>query len=116
MSATILHVGIFPGSHMKITVCIVAMLFIIGCGRHPRYYRQDVGDGYTYWNEVQPTTFHGICADMYQNGLWIVEHPYGHKRNKDGAMGSVDIAVRTFATKQEAEAWAERFCPTKARP
>lgn len=80
----------------------------------PRYVRQDVRPDYVVWREINPTTFHGICASLFVGKTkWGVDHPYGHKREENGQIASTGSEERVFASKAEAEAWAESVCPTK---
>jgi hypothetical protein len=91
---------------------LLALIVMCGCGERSLYYRQEVSGGYTYWREYKPTTFHGLCANMYKTSFWVVEHPYGHHPNADGTVGSFGTEIKTFASKSDASAWAESVCPT----
>lgn len=102
---------------MKILLWIFIATYALACVCQTpvRYLRQDVRVDYILWREQTPTTFHGICASLLgpdKGTLWLVSHPYGHKKNAQGAIGSEGAEEKTFKTRDAAIAYAETVCPT----
>lgn len=105
---------------MKYTSALFIVLVLTGCHRHFAYHRQDVRYDYILWRESHPTTFHGICASLLgptltpggENKLWEVDHPYGHRVNSAGDIGSVGDQARAFPDRASAITYAESICPT----
>lgn len=65
--------------------------------------------GYTFWKELRPKTFHGVCAEVYgKDDKWVVIRTYGV--NKDhGSMREDEQIVKTM---DAAYKIAEEHCPT----
>lgn len=103
-------------SHISKLMLGVLLLSLMGCAR-AAYYRVEVDGGeYTYWRERHPTTFHGLCANLYGGGNeWEVDHPTGSGPDPSGSgeRVSTHTDTRIFKTKAEGAAWAESVCPTK---
>jgi hypothetical protein len=91
---------------------VVLLLSVVGCSNYPNYrvhQASSVGDTW-YWKQTTPTTFHGICATMYGKDTWVVELPDSHPNAKGGSLSPTPIFE--FNTRAEAEAWAEKNCPS----
>lgn len=79
-----------------------------------------------YWMQDRPTTKHGICAVLEghadgdinspkEGQLWAVDLP-GLKRNPVNGMSIGPTPQYVFNSGSEARDWAEKNCPTGAKP